>query len=211
MSSKGGIQKLKFWSWPVKKNWSLTHLMHFKHVLTSMGKGTRTHQQDRINMKLSITWKSFIQMGLLFLDIRSYKRNCINLSYKVFFCLKFCFAFVKRKYQYFSLKMKINVWVCAFFLSFFFFHRLRNMLLLILSQEKGKKNEKSEDTDMKNEISVIITVHQIGVWSPVHKMLSSFGKKKKNKLKNLCTVRNRVWIAKLSYLPHQRLTSSSNL
>lgn len=36
------------------------------------------------------------------------------------------------------------------------------MLLLILSQEK-QKNKKSEDSDMKNEISVIITVHQIGV------------------------------------------------
>lgn len=37
------------------------------------------------------------------------------------------------------------------------------MLLLISPQEKEKKNKKSEDSDMKNEISVIITVHQIGV------------------------------------------------
>lgn len=108
--------------------------------------------------------------------------------------------------------MKINVWVCVLFLSFYF-HSLRNTLLLILSREKEKKNKKSEDSDMKNEISVIITVHQIGVWSPVCKILSSFGGKKKIKApeKNLWTVRNTVGIAKLSSLPYQRVTASSNL
>lgn len=55
------------------------------------------------------------------------------------------------------------------------------MLLLILSREKEKKYKKSEDSDMKNEISLIITAHQIGVWSPVCKILSSFVKKNKNK------------------------------
>lgn len=55
---------------------------------------------------------------------------------------------------------------------------------------------------MKDEISVIITVHQIGLRSPVRKMLSSLGEKKKAAEKSMnCQKWGKNCKAILSALP----------
>lgn len=51
------------------------------------------------------------------------------------------------------------------------------------NNKQTNRTKESEDDHMKDEISAIITVHQISVWSTVSKVVLSFGEMKS--LKNL--------------------------